>query len=914
MVSSGFIRRESRKTEGEDGERTEQFVSLWPTGSAWLDAELDFADFIWQSLKRGWVLEANAPEKIEAIERVLHALIHAEKPLGKSDIEYTLREDYNYSFNKLGVRGYPELLVLLGAIEKDDSTAKYTPTEAAETYLNKFRQADLFRIYERWIRREGATGDLPKSSVKRDMMKYYMYRESGGMGKQTAWLKPFWREFLSADAREGNTVRPQLQRSADYMEARTNRKDLRREIKQIHGIESQLLSGLSTDVLKRIRDAPDPTEANRIRVSAGSGVSRADLETLVDAGRDPYTFPDSFELFDWQVEAVYQWFANSRTPPTRGIAQVVTGAGKTVMALGAIREWLVSTEDGVVTIIVPTKVLMDQWLTELITKLNVPVEDLGWAGDGTRDGFEKGRRIVVSIVNTAVNEDYLAESLKSVGDPPHLLIADECHRYTGDVFSNIFSYHRTASLGLSATPTSNIGIVEKDCSEQYSPADELLISELGDIYYNLTYDEALKRGLIPPFEVNYVGFELTDRERRLYDQYTKKISNAINEIDMLYGDRLYQLNGNFHQKLQTLMNSADGPTPAIADFFEFTQERRDLVADSIYRQSITLKLLRNAVESGKKSIVFQEHIAQLEQLVAPHERRDRNPRTGKLTEGASGRQEQYELYEDLKQVDLAIEELFSESKFWPAMYHSGHSRDAWNDYAMEWFRADGFANVMLSVKALVEGVDVPSADVGIIRVSNSSLRQRIQTFGRVLRTGSDEGKTSQLYVLYARDTIDERLFKEYDWDEQLANAEVHHYYWDAGDSMLEGELVLTDDPLPTSDDFEVTIPDPTELEMGDPYPGPREGYQFSVDAQGRPFKERQNRREFITNPEIVSVAEFVLEQKGGGTIIINEANHMLTVTQGGPVFLGVTEGPDSFEFEEQSGSLTDDAPTELDFF
>jgi len=54
---------------------------------------------------------------------------------------------------------------------------------------------------------------------------------------------------------------------------------------------------------------------------------------------------------------------------------------------------------------------------------------------------------------------------------------------------------------------------------------------------------------------------------------------------------------------------------------------------------------------------------------------------------------------------------------------------------MEWFRDEGHANVMLSVKALIEGVDVPSADVGIIRVSNSSIRQRIQTFGRVLRTG-----------------------------------------------------------------------------------------------------------------------------------------------------------------------------------
>jgi len=92
------------------------------------------------------------------------------------------------------------------------------------------------------------------------------------------------------------------------------------------------------------------------------------------------------------------------------------------------------------------------------------------------------------------------------------------------------------------------------------------------------------------------------------------------------------------------------------------------------------------------------------------------------------------------------------------------------------------------VKALIEGVDVPSADVGIIRVSNSSIRQRIQTFGRVLRTGDDPSKQSQLYVLYARDTVDERLFKEYDWDEQLAGAEINHLYWDPEDGVLDGRF------------------------------------------------------------------------------------------------------------------------------
>jgi len=919
LESGGFINRQTEQvptppnesTAGQDettnADSDKNFtkletVSLWPTGHAWLNNEIAFQTFIWRSLKRGWVIEGNAPEKIEALEQVLSVIKHADGPVRKADIETILQEDHDYSFNDLGIRGYPNLLDLMNAIQETDDG--YTPTSETDSYLGKFRNVDLFREFESWIRKEGATGNLPRENVKRDMMKYYMYRESEGWGKQTHWLKPFWEEYLDEKARSGETRRPELKRSQDYLEAEDRRKRLREQIKQTFDFDSRALSGLSTAILDRIANADTNQEAHRIRVASGSGISRADLETLYDEDRADYTFPEGFSLYDWQAEASASWQASKS-----GIAQVVTGAGKTVMALDVIREWLSETGDGVVTVLVPTRVLMKQWLTELLTKLNVPPEDIGWAGGGQRDGFTEGRRIVVSIINTAVLDDFLQTELAGLGEPSHLLIADECHRYTGDTFSDVFDYHRTAELGLSATPTSNAGIGEDG---EVTPDDQLLLDELGEIYYSLTYDEALKRELISPFEVNYVGFELTDREQSLYEQYTRKLSNAIGDIESRYGDRLFQLSGGYSQKLQIIKNESDGPTPAISDYFEFTQERRELIADAVARQAITLELLQRSIDEEKKTVVFQERIEQLEQLIAPLERRDRNPRTGQLTGEGQGRQELYETYPELREIDLAIEDLFDDPKFWPVMYHSGHSRDKWNEFAMEWFRNDGFANVMLSVKALIEGVDVPSADVGIIRVSNSSLRQRIQTFGRVLRTGNDPSQQSQLYVLYARGTVDERLFKEYDWDEQLASAEVNHLYWEPQDGVLDGELRETNDPLPTGGDgYEVEIPDVEDLERGDSYEGPRRGFEFSVTTDGDPVKRRTDSTADIINPEIIEVARYVYQLKGGGTVTINEANHMLTMDQSEPIFLG-TFDPDDIEYSERDG-LTDDAPDGLDF-
>ena len=928
MASSGLVRRETQtvRQRTEPSENASEYVvvdvaetdstvenrdivTMWPTGQEWLSGSISFETFLWRSLKRGWVINGNAPEKIEALERVLYVVIHAESPCEKSDIEETLQTDHDYSFSQLGIRSYPQLLELMGAIRQTENG--YQATADAESHLTKFRQADLFREFESWLRKEGTTGALPTDTTKRDMMKYYMYRESEGWGKQTHWLKSFWKEYLSDSARNGETQRPVLNRSEEYLTAKDRRKRLRNQIKDQFGFDSSEVSGLSTETLERIAAVDSPQEAHRIRVASGAGISRADLETLHDDSRPAYTFPEGFSLYEWQSEAATTWRSAESGEAATGIAQVVTGAGKTVMALDVIQEWITTTDDGVITIVVPTRVLMKQWLTELLTKLNVPPEEVGWAGDGQRDAFTNGRRIVVSIINTAVLDEFLQAELTAVDKPSHLLVADECHRYTGDTFSDIFTYHRTAELGLSATPTSNAGF--GDGEEEISQEDQLLLDELGGIYYSLTYDEALDRELISPFEVNYVGFNLTDREQRLYDQFTRKLSNAIGDIESQYGHRLSQINGGYSQKLQIIKNESDGPTPAISDYFEFTQDRRELIADAVARQAITLELLQRSIDQDKQTVVFQERIDQLEQLIAPFERRDRNPRTGELTGTGDTRQELYETYPDLHDIDLAIEDLFNDPDFWPVMYHSGHSRDRWNDFAMEWFRDDGFANVMLSVKALIEGVDVPSADVGIIRVSNSSLRQRIQTFGRVLRTGDDASKQSQLYVLYARDTVDERLFREYDWDEQLAGAEINHLYWESDDGVLDGQLRETDDPLPSGgSDFTAEIPDEDELERGDPYEGPRRGFEFTVNADADPILKHTGATEDITNPELIDVAEYVYELKGGGTVIINEANHMLTMGEDGPIYIG-TFDPDAIEAAERDG-ITGEPPDSMDFF
>lgn len=217
------------------------------------------------------------------------------------------------------------------------------------------------------------------------------------------------------------------------------------------------------------------------------------------------------------------------------------------------------------------------------------------------------------------------------------------------------------------------------------------------------------------------------------------------------------------------------------------------------------------------------------------------------------------------------------------------------------------------MKALIEGVDVPSADVGLVRVSSGSVRQRIQTLGRVLRTGDDPEERAQLYVLYARNTVDADIFERYDWREELKRADVRHLTWDTDEGSINGTLrEATTGEIP-SPPPEKTVPDSADLSQGDSYNGPQRGYQFSVDADGRPFERTGNGRRYIENNTYRDVATYVHGQKGGGTVTVNEANHALTYIGDELVFAGVVEDPDSLAYsEEENVGLTDEPDVDFE--
>jgi superfamily II DNA or RNA helicase len=255
-------------------------------------------------------------------------------------------------------------------------------------------------------------------------------------------------------------------------------------------------------------------------------------------------------LRNWQNEAMARWLAEGH----KGIVSVVTGGGKTVFALSCIDRLRPDTS----LVIVPTLALMDQWWSEAASFFDLELDEVHILKG--KSNIRTGT-INLAVLNTASK---LAERDRL---PPCLLIVDECHKAASEQFRASLSLPHIASLGLSATP-----------ERQYDDGlNEVLVPALGPIIYEYTYRDALRDGVIVPFNLRNVVFELEEERQLEYDKLTRRIAVALNK----YG--------------------ADAPE-TVALYLK----RSRVMNLSMERVRIALRLI--ASHRGKRVIVFHEDI------------------------------------------------------------------------------------------------------------------------------------------------------------------------------------------------------------------------------------------------------------------------------------------------------------------
>ncbi|MCA1947701.1 MAG: DEAD/DEAH box helicase [Armatimonadetes bacterium] len=209
------------------------------------------------------------------------------------------------------------------------------------------------------------------------------------------------------------------------------------------------------------------------------------------------------QLRRWQAEALAAWEASG----CRGIVGAVTGGGKTVFALACIERRKPETA----LIVVPTVALLDQWWEETAAHF-------GWALDDVNILSSRGRlrrgTVNIGVLNTAAK---LAAGSR-IGEI--MLVVDECHKAASPTFRAVLDVPAAATLGLSATP-------ERPYDDGLA---EVLVPALGAVIYQYTYAEALRDGVIVPFELRNLVFELEPERAEEYERLTRKIARVVAKL------------------------------------------------------------------------------------------------------------------------------------------------------------------------------------------------------------------------------------------------------------------------------------------------------------------------------------------------------------------------------------------------
>ncbi len=285
-----------------------------------------------------------------------------------------------------------------------------------------------------------------------------------------------------------------------------------------------------------------------------------DPEPLSADGADP-DLHSGYELRPYQRDAVGAWTDAGR----RGVVELPTGSGKTVVGLAAIE-----AVAGPALVVVPTIDLLEQWRRELETEFEVPVGQLGG-----------GKQRVAGLTVATYDSAYLRAD--DLGDRFGLAVFDEVHHLGAEGYREIARLLAApARLGLTAT------------FERPDGGHEAVRELVGDVVARLD-PEDLAGEHLAPYDVRRVSVELTAEERAVYER------NQETFTDYLARSNIEVRSGSDYRKL--VMRS--GSDPEAREALLAKQRAREVV----YNSDAKLDALADVLDRhrGDRVIVFTAH-------------------------------------------------------------------------------------------------------------------------------------------------------------------------------------------------------------------------------------------------------------------------------------------------------------------
>jgi superfamily II DNA or RNA helicase len=380
----------------------------------------------------------------------------------------------------------------------------------------------------------------------------------------------------------------------------------------------------------------------------------------------------TFQLRDYQKAAIEAWFSAG----CRGLLEMATGTGKTKTALSCFEKALEDNPRLMTVITAPYQHIAAQWVKEFSEH-----EPLFLANESDwRESLHKainecmlGVRsslVIISVQNTACSADFLHYlELGKTSGLSPFLIADEVHGLGSTEFQKALSPIYELRLGLSATP-----------SRWFDEEGSAVLEEFfGGSVFKFTIQDALTwinpiDGLTPlcPYDYDPVFVELNSSELIQYEELTKRIIKLMS----------YRDDPEVQKKLANLQYA-----------------RADIVKEADEKLSALRKKL-SETENVSRSIIYCNNFEQMDAV-----------------------------QEILRDLGIRYRRFTGQEGTRPQQEYNGYSE---RDWALRDFGRDDI-EVLIAIKCLDEGVDIPSATTGYILASSGNPREFIQRRGRLLR-------------------------------------------------------------------------------------------------------------------------------------------------------------------------------------
>ncbi len=572
-------------------------------------------------------------------------------------------------------------------------------------------------------------------------------------------------------------------------------------------------------------------------------------------------FKPHVTLDPWQERARDAWTASrhAQRGPYHGIADVYTGAGKTFLGMACMVAASRVKPGLKVAVVCPTQALARQWQEEVILHTDVPAERVGRVDTHANATFATHDVIVYVLSSARRLKDGASRLARDARGHAVLLVVDECHRSGAAGATRIYEAATWGRLGLSATTErSGADAVDED-GLPVPLEDQPHGRQLGPMCFQFTLADGIAAGMLPRFEVHHHAVQLTEDEEVAYQRHEAEVRDCK--------DRLEHAGGDPERYQSYLGRGRARATPAQTNAAAALQAAYFARKGFLFQTTERLRVARLLVEEAwasaeppRGAMLFHERVGVAEppgpaalapdapdDLDTPEEdaEDDESPARTQRSRGARPAPSGIgatTLWHQLR-ADAADGRLpFGPDRI--ALEHAQLPPRA-RDAALTAFKR-GEAQILVTVKALQEGIDIPDVGMGISVASTASARQRIQTMGRILRLPRVNGvrlrpedvPVKQLHLVYVDVEPDTRIYKEKDWGQETGATRNHWWTWGLRAGAREEGEALAPTQVPEAEAWE---------RVKDKLPGVWEG-----PPRGGRYRWRHDRVSLVVSDAVVA--------------------------------------------------------------